>query len=119
MLIECAAIFLLILVVAIMYVRAKKKDYAMATVPLLVLPAVNMLDYAVSGKLSFVLPMDEFTVYTAINIIAVIVSSFLVGVMSAKFKRKATKAAYVSMSLIFNIILAAILIYNMFKLMYR
>ncbi len=119
MLFECAAIFSLIFVVVIMYVRSHKKDYALATIPLLVLPLVNVLAYLSSGKLSSMLPMDKFTVYAAINIIAVIVSSCLVGIMSGKFKRKPTRIAYIVMSLIFNIILAAILIYNMFQVIYK
>lgn len=119
MLVECAAIFCLIFVVVIMYMRAKKKDYALATIPLLVLPFINILAYMSSGKLSAMLPMDKFTVYSALNIVAVVVSSCLVGVMSSKFKKKSTKTVYVVMSLIFNIVLAAILVYNMFELLYR
>ncbi|MDE7303567.1 MAG: hypothetical protein K2N60_09665 [Oscillospiraceae bacterium] len=119
MLIECTAIFLLITAVSLMYVRAKKKNYALATVPLLILPLANILAYAASGKLSNILPMDKFTVYAAINIIAVVISSCLVGVMSYKFPKKSTRTAYVIMSLIFNIILAAILVYNMFEALYR
>ena len=102
-----------------MYIRSGKKDYAFATIPLLVLPAVNVLAYLASGKLSALLPMDKFTVYTALNIIAVIVSSCLVGIMSVKFKKKSNRMAYIVMSLIFNIILAAIVIYNMFQMLYR
>ena len=116
---ECSAIFCLIFVVVIMYIRSGKKDYAFATVPLLVLPMINVLAYLSSGKLSTLLPMDKFTVYAAINIIAVIVSSCLVGIMSGKFKKKSNRMAYIVMSLIFNIILAAILIYNMFQMLYR
>ncbi len=116
---ECSAIFCLIFVVVLMYIRSEKKDYAFATIPLLVLPGVNVIAYLLSGKLSIVLPMDEFTVYAALNIIAVIVSSCLVGVMSAKFKKKFNRTAYIIMSLVFNILLAAILIYNMFQMLYR
>lgn len=119
MLIECAVIFLLIGTVALMYVRAKKKNYAFATVPLLILPLANILAYAASERLSHILPMDKFTAYAAINIVAVVVSSCLVGVMSYRFSKKATKTAYVVMSLIFNITLAAILVYNMFETSYR
>lgn len=119
MLFECIAIFCLIFVVVIMYIRSEKKDYALATIPLLILPLINIIAYLSSGKLSLVLPMDKFTVYTAINIIAVIMSSCLVGIMSAKFKRKPTKIAYIVMSLVFNVILAAILIYNMFGIIYK
>ncbi len=116
---ECSAIFCLIFVVAMMYIRSDKKDYAFATIPLLVLPAINVLAYLSSGKLSLMLPMDKFTVYAALNIIAVIISSCLVGIMSVKFRKKSNRVAYVVMSLIFNIILAAILIYNMFQTLYR
>ncbi|MCM1059390.1 MAG: hypothetical protein NC452_03760 [Eubacterium sp.] len=119
MLIECAAIFLLIAAVSLMYVRAKKKSYALATVPLLILPLANILAYTASGKLSHILPMDKFTVYAAINIVAVVISSCFVGVMSGKFPKKSTKTAYVIMSLIFNITLSAILVYNMFETLYR
>ena len=118
MLIECAAIFLLISAVSFMYVRAKKKN-ALATVSLLILPLANILAYAASGKLSDILPMDKFTIYAAINIVAVVISSCLVGVMSYKFPKRSTKTAYVIMSLIFNIALAAILVYNMFENIYR
>ena len=119
MLVECTAIFCLIFVVVIMYIRSHRKDYALATVPLLVLPLINILAYLSSGKLSALLPMDKFTVYAVLNIVAVIVSSCLVGVMSVKFKRRSTRIAYIIMSLIFNILLAAILIYNMFQMLYR
>ncbi len=119
MLIECAAIFLLISAVSFMYVRAKKKNYALATVSLLILPLANILAYAASGKLSDILPMDKFTIYAAINIVAVVISSCLVGAMSYKFPKRSTKTAYVIMSLIFNIALAAILVYNMFENIYR
>lgn len=119
MLVECAAIFCLIFVVAITYIRDHRKDYAFATIPLLILPMVNIIAYLSSEKISSWLPMDKFTTYSAINIVAVIVSSCLVGIMSVKFRKRATRSAYIAMSLIFNIVLAAILIYNMFDLLYH
>ena len=119
MFVECLAIFGLIFVVAVMYIRAKKKDYALATVPLLVLPAANILAYAFSGGISNILPVDRFTAYSAINIVAVVISSCLVGLMSGKFGKKSVRGAYITMSLVFNIVLAAILIYNMFETIYR
>lgn len=119
MLVECLVISGLIFVVAMSYMRAKKRNYAFATIPLLILPLANVVSYFVSGGLSGMLPMDKFTVYAAINIISALVSSCLVGVMSSKFSKKATRAAYIFMSLVFNIALAAILTYNMFKAVYR
>lgn len=119
MFVECLTIFGLIFVVVVMYIRAKKKDYALATVPLLVLPAANILAYAFSEGISDLLSIDRFIAYSAINIVAVVISSCLVGLMSGKFGKKSVRGAYITMSLIFNIVLAAILIYNMFETIYR
>lgn len=116
---ECLAIFGLIFVVAVAYMRSKKRNYALATVPLLILPGVNIISYLISDKLAVLLPMDKFTVYAAINIVSALISSCLVGMMSSKFSRKSTRAAYIFMSLVFNIALAAILIYKMFQAVYR
>ena len=118
MLVECLVIFGLIFVVVMSYMRAKKRNYALATVPLLVLPLANVVSYLVSGGLSGFLPMDKFTVYAAINIVSALVSSCLVGIMSSKFSKRATRIAYIFMSLVFNIALAAILTYNMFEAIY-
>lgn len=119
MVVECLVISGLIFVVVIAYLRSKKRHYALATVPLLILPLANVISYLVADNLSVHLPMDMFTVYAGINIISALVSSCFVGIMSAKFSRKSTKAAYVFMSLVFNIALAAILTYNMFEAVYR
>ncbi|MBP1560851.1 MAG: hypothetical protein J6C96_06380 [Oscillospiraceae bacterium] len=119
MLIECIVILGLIVVVALMYIRTKKKDYALATVPLTILPLANVLAYTCSGVLSNLFPMDKFTVYAALNIVAVIISSCFVGIMSGKFKKRTIRASYITISLIFNIALAAILVYNMFEMLYR
>lgn len=118
MLVECLVIFGLILVVIVSCIRAKKKRYAFATVPLLILPLSNVLSYFISARLADIMPLDKFTVYAAINVISAIISSCLVGIMSQKLVKKASAAAYMIMSLGFNIALAAILIYNMYMTIY-
>lgn len=119
MIVECFVMCGLILVVIIAYMRAKRKNYAFATIPLLILPLANVVSYFVSGELAGFLPADKFTVYAAIDIVSAFVSCCFVGIMSSKFSRKSTRAAYVFMSLVFNIVLAAILTYNMFMTVYR
>ena len=119
MLVECLTIFGLIFAVGVVYLHAGKKDHAFATIPLLVLPAANVLSYILAGRISNIVPMDMFTVYTAINVVAVVVSSCIVGIMSGKFGKKSTRAAYITMSLVFNIMLAAILVYNMYGIVYK
>lgn len=119
MLVECLTIFGLIFAVVIMYIRAKKVNYALATAPLLALPLANIPANLFSDELAELLSIDTFIVYAAINVLGAVISSCLVGIMSAKFGRKTVRAAYTVMSLIFNVVLAAILIYNMFEKIYR
>lgn len=119
MIVECCTIAGLIFVVVILYLRSNKREYAFATIPFLILPLTNILSYTVSGRIAEFLPADKFTVYAAIDIISVVAASCFVGAMSDKFDKKSTKAVYVIMSLIFNIILAAILIFDMFENIYR
>lgn len=119
MVVESVVIAGLIFVVAVLYFRSKKRDYAFATIPFLILPLANVLSYMVSGRLAGVLHADRFTVYAAADVIAAVISSCLVGAISSKFGKRSTRAAYITMSLIFNIVLAAILIFDMFEKIYR
>lgn len=119
MLVESLAIFGLIFAVVILYIRAKKSNYSLATAPLLILPLANVLANMFSDELAALLSIDTFIVYAAINVLGAVISSCLVGIMSAKFGRRSVRAAYAVMSLVFNIILAAIFVYNMFETIYR
>ncbi len=118
MIAESVAILLVISAVAALYLRSKK-EYAAATVPLLILPFANIAANLTSNTITHFIPAEFFTVYSSILIIAAVISSFFVGLSAEKFKSKRIRALYVSMSLIFNIMLAAILIYNMFIFIYR
>lgn len=117
MIIEYLVIFAIMLVLVIIYSKSNKK-YAIATIPLLVLPGTNIIAYLLSDSIASLLPFEHITVYTVMNLLAVMVSTLLVGIWSARFKRRSTKIGYVSMCLLFNIILALIFIYNQYILIY-
>ena len=112
MLVESMVIFGLIFAVAVIYLRRKKARYAVATVPLLLLPFMNIIANFLGDKLSNLLKMEYFVVYSFLNLLAVVISCLIIGICSVKFSRKSTRVAYVAMSLIFNIALASILIFN-------
>ncbi len=117
MIAESVAMLLVISLVAVLYLRSRK-NYALATIPLLILPIANIAANLLTAKIILIIPADFFTVYSAIIVIAAVLSGFVAGMSSNKFKKKSTRALYVSMSLIFNITLAAILVYNMFISIY-
>lgn len=117
MIIEYLVIFLVILAIVIIYAKNKKK-YALATIPLLILPGINIAAYLLSGKLATLLPFEQITVYTVMNIAAALSSVLLVGIWSNRFHRKSTKVTYVVMCLLFNIILACIFVYNEYMMLF-
>ena len=114
MIVECLVIFAIIFAILIIFLRTNK-EHAFETVPLLILPGTNILANFFSDVISRFLPFDPFIICAVLNIIAVIVSSLLVGICSLKFKTKSNKITYASMCIIFNIVLASILIVNLYS----
>lgn len=113
MLFECIAIFGIILAIMIIFLRTKRK-YAVLTAPLLLIPGANILSYFFSEKLSYILPFDHFFVFLLINITALLISGILIGIASNKLTSRSAKISYEISFVLFNIILSAILVYNLY-----
>ena len=115
MLVECLIIFGLIASIIIMSLRMNKKDAAIETIPFLVLPFMNIISSYTSEFWARHLPLDTFTTFAALNIFASFVSCLLTGIFLNRMKKKRTRAMYIAMSLIYNVALSAIFIYNMYS----
>lgn len=117
MLAECIIICALMYFIAAGYFVTKRK-YAVAVIPLLILPTVNIIAYFAAEPLASVFPMPPFTAYAALDIIALIATGVAVSFTSLRFRSRRIRAIYVGISLVFEILLAAILIYDMFGTYY-
>ncbi len=111
MILESIIIFSIIFCIFIFSFRTKNK-YAFATVPLMIPPAANIL------TIYFFIPMlkaislgANFT-YILLNIIALVVSVILIIFHSKKFRTATNKYSYLTMSIIFDILLVIIYIKN-------
>lgn len=111
MLLESSAILAIIFSTFIISFKVKRK-YALAMVPLLIPPVANILAYFFSQSVANAFQCKSFTAYIGINIIAVVISSVLVGVNSLKFKTKANRYSYLIMSIVFNVVLVIIYMVN-------
>ncbi|MEG0614768.1 MAG: hypothetical protein RR540_03350 [Oscillospiraceae bacterium] len=114
MLLENLVIFGIIFAIMIIYLRTKR-EYAIAVAPLLTLPAVNIIVYFVTNSIVTVTPFFHII----FNIIAVVLSSAAVGFCSVKFKTKSAKLAYVGMCIAFNLLLAIIILENLYGYLLR
>lgn len=108
MAIECVAIIVFILLFMFIFLRTKHKTWALATLPLIVVPlTMAVLKYVVIGMLEI-----KVTAFggTLALVIAVGISAAGIGAFSNLLKFKRTTISYVCICNAFNIALAAILI---------
>lgn len=110
MAIECCIIAGIFLVMAIGFFVKKRNVWALATLPLTLVPLVEfVLDFVLASAISL-----EMTPYVRIIalLVAVAVSCVWIGFVSVGMKSKSKRFTYIGTTYVFNVLLAAILIYN-------
>lgn len=110
MVVECLAITIIILAISVLYLRTRRKQYALATIPLVLLPASNVMLAWAARYAERVLPFSRASIAIAIFASAALVSCVMAGVFSSHLTKKYTRASYLFMSIVFNVILLMILI---------
>lgn len=108
MAIECIVITGIFILFVIVFFRSKRKEWAIATLPLTLVPFTDFVLELIVARWFKV----EVTAFGGILslLIAVAVSAAWVGAAAGSLKHKRTKATYIGISNAFNIALAAILI---------
>ena len=106
---ECAVITLLLLFAAFALLRYKRRKWAIATLPLAVVPFVNYAAYLVSKYLL----NAEYTFMVSLIVIAIamVISCTWIGFLTATLLQKRKfRTAYLMGCFTFNILLAVILL---------
>lgn len=111
MAVECGVIACIFLLLVLLYFRREHKEWAIATLPLMLLPLADFIMEIVVIQMF----KAELTAFAAILILvaAVVISAAWIGAASATLRTKHSKrtaATFVGISNVFNILLAAILI---------
>ncbi len=113
MAIECGVIAFIFLLLVLIYFRRGHKEWAIATLPLMLLPFSDFIMEIVLIKM-FKLELTAFAAML-ILVVTVVISAAWIGAASATLKQKhgkRTAATFIGISNVFNIALAAILISN-------
>lgn len=108
MAIECGVILTLFLLMAIIFFRRDHREWAFAVLPLTIVPITEFL-------LEFIIEQimhREIDLFGGIiaQVVAVAVSAVFIVIASAKLKSKKKSVTYITISNLFNVALAAILI---------
>lgn len=108
MAIECGVITVLFVLIAVIFFRRKQKEWALAVLPLMLVPLTDFLLELLIIRVMKV-EVDVFGGVLAL-LIAVAVSAAWIGAASQNLKSKKTGATYIAITNVFNVALAAILI---------
>lgn len=108
MAIECGVISILFLLMATIFFRRKHIEWALAVLPLTILPLTEFIIVLVVENILH-REIDVFGGILAL-VIAVVASAIWIVVAAAKLKSKKTAATYVTITNLFNLALSAILI---------
>lgn len=113
MAIECAVITGFFILMSLIFVRSHHKEWALATLPMTLVPLTNFVLQVVVISGMHV----NVNVFAGIltMIIAVAISAAWIGVSSQLLKNKKTSLTYVGISNAFNVVLAAIVVDTMLE----
>ena len=106
---ECAVITVLLLFAAFAMMRAKRRKWAIATLPLAVMPFVNVMAKVISDDILAI----EYTFIVALIVIAIatVISCTWIGYLTATLLQKRKyRTSYLAGCIAFNILLAVILL---------
>ncbi len=108
MAIECAVITALFVVIVIAFLRKKRKTWAVATLPLTLVPFAEAVMVLVFAKMLSI-TVDPY-IRIIVLLIAVAVSCVWIGCASGMIKNKKRRFTYIGITNLFNVLLAAILV---------
>lgn len=107
MIVECVAIILVILTIGVVFLRTKRKDYALSVLPLLIVPTIHILtsDLKIAKCIALLFSTDTYIMVICIDIISLVLSCIMIGLFSQNFKSKTARHSYTIISAVFLIIL--------------
>lgn len=113
MAIECCIITAIFVFMTLIFFRKKRNLWGWATLPLTLVPLTEFLFELLLPKV-FSVPITPFVCMIAL-LVAVAASSAWIGFVSVGMKNKKRRITYIGICNLFNVLLAAILIYNILK----
>ena len=112
MLVESICVILILLIMVFLFMRSDRKDYALATAPLLIVPFFHTMSNIMFDV--FKIPFDV-NVFASVDVVGLAIAVAMMGFVSSKHKTKASRYAYLFVSVGFTAILTIIFIFNYYS----
>lgn len=116
MLVESVSILSVLLLLAVVFLRAGHNNYALGILPLAVVPLAHTLGYAALRLTDSWLPQIPFQRMVAFcDVAALAVSCLLIVVLSLRLSNRRAKQVYTIAMCVYNVVLAFALVHNMLQ----
>lgn len=112
MLFACWAIVIVLLAMVVVFMRAKKKDYALAVLPLTLVPFAHIISGVISRFLDSLIFLSFTQIRVLIDLTAALFSCLLLGFSSRGIPEKRNRRLFTIFCAGFTILLIWVLVYN-------
>ncbi|HIZ56827.1 MAG TPA: hypothetical protein H9671_11675 [Firmicutes bacterium] len=113
MLVESIAILCVLLLVVVVFLRAKKYEFAIASITLIIVPVGNVLAILLSYPIARQIPgVETADVAITINVAALILSCMILGFISHRIRTRSARSVYMILTGLFVGILSWLFIFS-------
>ncbi len=113
MIAESVAILGVTVCIIAIFIRSGNAGYALATLPVLIVPAANLLGFPIAGLLNEVIPGNQvYLLRSFVDVVGVAISCALVVLFSTKMKSPKKRKLYIGMCCLYSILLTCVFIYH-------
>lgn len=113
MMFACWSIVIVLIVMMLVFMRAEKTSYAVATGPLLILPLAYVVSGRVASWLALVFPMTAIDLRIIINVVASLAACLLIGFTAQRIAEKRSRRAFIICCTGFILLLTLALVINL------
>lgn len=114
MLFACWAIVIVLVAVSIIFMRAKKREYAVAVLPLAIVPFVHIFSAWLANRLNGIIALHAVEIQIVLDVTAALIACVLTGYFARKITHTRTRMGFTLSCAGFTIILALALVINIF-----
>lgn len=112
MIVESLSIILIILGIFVVFLRSKRADYALSTIPLAIVPAAQLLSELFVPSISRGLSLDAAIVQVGVVAGSLIIACIVMGLMSNQIRSKRSRGTYLAVCGMFLLILSSVFIHS-------
>jgi len=111
MIVECCAIILIIVVMAVIVSReGRKSGWIVGILPLIIVPLGHIIGVFLDSHIANIFGLTAVTAHIAVDLAALVITCLIIGGISLQIKRRRKRYAYLVTCGLYSVLLTCVLI---------